>query len=297
MNSPESRPVVVGFDGSNLATTAVEWAARAAEREDAPLVIVCASNHILFVPDAGAGLWTPDEANRASLATADRAAAVARAIAPGLSVSTATSLLSGAASLEEHSTGARLVVVGNSGHGRVAGVLLGSTAFHVATHAHCPVVVVPGDRDLSLPGPDAKVSVATDGSESGAKAVQQAAALAAHYAAPLEVLTAWHRPAKDRYARPPEGMATVADEEQALRAGSERIAGDAVQAVAQAHPELTVTSTLGEGRAAEVITREAADAALLVVGARGRGDFKSLLLGSTSRAVLHLATVPVLVVR
>ncbi|QDO89255.1 universal stress protein [Ornithinimicrobium ciconiae] len=297
MNSQDSRPVVVGFDGSDRATTAVEWAARAAERGQAPLVVVCASNHIQFVPDAGVGLWTPEEAHQASLATAERGAEVARATASGLAVRTASSLASGAAALEKHSVGARLVVVGNSGHGRVAGVLLGSTAFHVATHARCPVVLVPGAADLPLPGPGAGVVVATDGSESGAKAVEQAAELAAHYGAPLRVLTVWQRPAQDRYARPPAGLGSPAEAEEAVRTASARVAESAVQAATQAQPDLTVTSALAEGRAAEAIARESADAALLVVGARGRGDLASLLLGSTSRAVLHLATVPVLIVR
>lgn len=297
MSSQESRPVVVGFDGSDLATRAVEWAARVAARVQAPLVVLCASNHIQYVPDAGVGLWTPDEAHRASLATADRGAAAARGVAPDLEVRTASSLASGAAALEEHSVKAGLVVVGNRGRGRVSGVLFGSTAFHVATHARCPVVVVPGTSGLPLPGPGVPVVVATDGSESGATAVQHAAEVAARDDAPLRVVTAWERPAQDRHARPPGGLSSAADVEQTVEAAFQRIADDAVQAASQAQPGLTVTSVVSEGRAAEVIAGESDDAALVVVGARGRGDFASLLLGSTSRAVLHLATVPVLIVR
>lgn len=39
------------------------------------------------------------------------------------------------------------------------------------------------------------------------------------------------------------------------------------------------------------------DASLLVVGTRGRGDFASLILGSTSHRALHLAQCDVLVVK
>jgi len=35
------------------------------------------------------------------------------------------------------------IVMGHTGHSRIAGVLLGSVAFKVLTLAACPVVVVP----------------------------------------------------------------------------------------------------------------------------------------------------------
>ena len=48
----------------------------------------------------------------------------------------------GAEALVERSKDARLVVTGSRGHGGFAGLMLGSVSLRVATHAHCPVVVV-----------------------------------------------------------------------------------------------------------------------------------------------------------
>ena len=59
---------------------------------------------------------------------------------------------------------------------------------------------------------------------------------------------------------------------------------------------LTVELALVDDDPADALVGLAAGAALLVVGSRGLGSFRGMLLGSVSHAVLREATVPVIVV-
>ena len=51
-----------------------------------------------------------------------------------------------------------------------------------------------------------------------------------------------------------------------------------------------------EGSADDAVIDASADAELVVVGSRGRGALKTLVLGSVSQQVLHHAACPVVVV-
>jgi nucleotide-binding universal stress UspA family protein len=62
-------------------------------------------------------------------------------------------------------------------------------------------------------------------------------------------------------------------------------------------PDHEVTITVVENGAAEALLAAAADADLLVVGNRGRGNIAAALLGSTSAKVADEAPCPVVVVR
>lgn len=60
--------------------------------------------------------------------------------------------------------------------------------------------------------------------------------------------------------------------------------------------DVPVSTVVREGSAANVILDEGTGAHMIVVGSRGHGGFKGLLLGSVSSAVAEHAKCPVLVV-
>ena len=59
---------------------------------------------------------------------------------------------------------------------------------------------------------------------------------------------------------------------------------------------LEIEAVAEEGDAAAVLLEQAADAALLVVGSRGLGTAKRLVLGSVSQEVAHKARCPIAIV-
>jgi nucleotide-binding universal stress UspA family protein len=170
-------------------------------------------------------------------------------------------------------------------------------AFAVSSHARCPVVVVRGDG-TTVPGPDRPVVVGIDGSPAAAAALRFGARTAAETSAPLVLVGAWHPPAGDTWEAaywvtmtPGEGAGAAAER------ATQDVLDRARDVARDAHPGLEVRTEAIGGSAGRVLADASKGAGLVVVGARGRGGFSGLLLGSVSHAVIHRATCPVAVVR
>jgi nucleotide-binding universal stress UspA family protein len=190
--------------------------------------------------------------------------------------------------------GADLIVVGARGLGAVTAFLVGSVSLGVARHAPCAVLVCKG-----APRPVRTVTIALDGSPDAA------AALAFFSALPLPRdltvrLVGVVQPL-GHYAASAAASATLAialtQYEEGLR---EELQRPLESAATTLRPRVkAVVTTMPVGLPADVIVREArtSDADLIVVGARGLGPLKRVLLGSVSESVLGHAHCPVLVVR
>jgi nucleotide-binding universal stress UspA family protein len=158
-SDPPTGPVLFAYDGSDLASLAIEQAARQlAPGRDALVVCVWQPADVGFAPVNGRRFDADDatEVRRAAEETAAYGAALADDagfLAQSMAVE-ATPTWRGIIQTAEDK-GASLIVIGSHRHGGLVGHLVGSVAAAVIAHAGCPVVVVSerGDRVLqqSLP--------------------------------------------------------------------------------------------------------------------------------------------------
>ncbi|PSK93658.1 nucleotide-binding universal stress UspA family protein [Murinocardiopsis flavida] len=291
------REVVVGVDGSAPSRSALALAARLAGDRRAGLRILYALSMPVFAtpfthtvrmpPD-------PDVADRASALLTAAAEHIA-ALHPGLSVVTEAAPPEPAPALLAASRDAELVVVGSRGLSGVGSLFLGSVSIRVSSHAACPVVVVPpGSAIERVERPSIVVGV-DDSPQSGA-ALRFAFEEAARTGADVVAVHAWQALGAFGTGGPTASGEVIDHETVMLRyrthfqgildgaraAGTGRVPASLV--IVEDHP---ARALLAEGRAAD----------LIVVGSRGRGGFRGLILGSVSQAILHHATVPVVVTR
>ncbi len=139
------------------------------------------------------------------------------------------------------------------------------------------------------------IVVGVDGSEGAKHALEWASDLARLKDDRLVVVTAWHVPAS-AYGSPGFAPMVSPSLEQQAREAAEAVAAESVESARKAGVA-NVEARVEEGNAAEILVHTTEGADLLVVGSRGLGGFKGLVLGSVSEQVMHHAHVPTLVVR
>ncbi|MET8764889.1 universal stress protein [Lentzea sp. NPDC004782] len=143
MSENESRPVVVGVDGSAAARAALEWAVQDARRRGCRVDAVCA-----WHPDYGFVIGAESAAVVMSMSPeAMRAAAQAgldKAVEglEGVEIRRILVEADPRTALIDASEDAELLVVGNRGHSPIVEAILGSVSSHCVHHASCPVVVI-----------------------------------------------------------------------------------------------------------------------------------------------------------
>ena len=279
--------ILLATDGSPDATQAVEWLTQFPLPPDAVIDVISSIPWPESTTKGGPQLRKHAESivEDARRRLGKRAARVGGAVEDG----DPRSVVVEAAAAH----GSDLVVVGARSLGVVASALLGSVSLGIARHAPCPVLVCKG-----AVRPLRSVTIGLDGSDSARAALDYFTALplSADVAIRLVgVVEPLRYPPVDVVS--PQLVELMNEFENERRSDLESVLGRA-SAELRGHVRRVTTTTL-VGQAAPSILSEAAKqpSDLVVVGARGLGPVKRLLLGSVSESVLRHASCSVLIVR
>jgi nucleotide-binding universal stress UspA family protein len=284
-----TRPILVGYDGSHGGRDAARWALGEATRSGRPVHLLYAFQWMATVaPIMAPPVWPEAQARTDVEAVLRSAADDARESYPDVVVTTEVMDGPPTVGLRERSAQASLLVLGSRGHGGFAELLVGSTAIAVAAHAHCPVVVVRGVPAGPETSPESVV-VGVDGSEGATLALEFAIDQAVQRQVPLRVVRVW--------TPPPPAFWPVDFDETAVSDAEHASVDDLLTEWRQKHPELRASIEIVVGDPARALIDASRDAQLVVVGSRGRGGFRGLLLGSVSQHLIHHSRCPVVVVR
>ncbi|MDE1673888.1 universal stress protein [Nocardia gipuzkoensis] len=287
-----SAAVVVGIDGSEHSDLAVQWAAETAARRGRRLLIahgldLAATQAIFGMYD----LVVPAVAQRLREEGAARlacAARVAHRVDPELRVDTELSPAHPATLLIERSESAHLVALGAGPGGELAH--LGSTLLALTAHGHGEIVVVRDTGNEQRTRTDGPVVVGVDGSPAAEAAVGAAFAEADLRGASLVAVHA----ASDFTFRSGAGATELLPARDVENAAQLMLA-EQLAGWQEKFPQVQVFRKVMFARPRTVLTVWSKSAQLLVVGTRGRGGFRSLVLGSTSNFLVQYAHCPVMV--
>ncbi|MEX2556105.1 MAG: universal stress protein [Actinomycetota bacterium] len=193
-----------------------------------------------------------------------------------------------ARALVEAAVGKELLVLGARGLGGFRGLLVGSVSQRCLRHSATPVAIIRKIPD----GPtnrEERVVAAVDGSDTANRALRWALEAARVRGATLEVVHAWLPPYIG-------GLATTPSESRPYEHASRQVIDAALAAVDADTFDVPIRPISIERSPAGAILDAAEGADLVVMGSRGLGVFKGVLIGSVATQVTNHATCPVVVV-
>lgn len=274
------RKIIVGVDSSDNGAVALRWAVAEAAHHDAEVVTVFAWSYL------DQGHRPPDEPFDPEFGEDDARQILDDAIAAaGIGVEPtklvvndiAADAIIAAAGPDD------LIVVGARGMGGFKGLLLGSVSQRVLELAPCAVAVIRDEESSFRTG---EIVVGVDGSDHSRVALRWAATEARARGVGVRLVHAWQVPVYSSMAVP---QVIAAIEDGATEMLAEMATDSSLEGID------VVWETMCGGAAESLLIHDSS-ASLIVVATRGRSLIKRALLGSTSRQVVHHATVPIVVV-
>jgi nucleotide-binding universal stress UspA family protein len=284
--------IVVGVGGAEHGRRALRWAQQKAARHGDELTALLAWGLFDQLHADGSASFDPDygptdaaaalDAMVADTLGADAAGAVRQVVVSDLP----------ARALLDAAREANLLVLGPRGRGELRELVLGSVTQACLHHAPCPVAVVRGNDEpaAARAGTAERIVAGVDGSETSDRALRWALDDALARRGIVAAVHAWHVPFSMSLTAGTRELSVFED-----AAGN--LLDQVVDATAAEYRDVPVERVLVRASPADALLGAARDAALVVVGGRGVGGFRGLLLGSVSQHLAHHAPCPVVVVR
>ncbi|OIK28243.1 universal stress protein [Streptomyces malaysiense] len=285
--------IAVGVDGSPQSVAAAHWAAQEAVRRGAELVVAHA--WVTDVRSSPAATRDSTERGWAERVLREAVGSV-RAAHPTLAVTGRLIAESPVPALLSVAAEADTLVVGTLGLGRAAGVLVGSVSLRVAGRAPCPVVLVRAGRGAADEHLPASPGLAPDEIPS---IPYRAVVLG------LDVGSACDQPIGFAFEAARRRctelrVCHVREPDEGTGAEGAAAAEHAVIALLrpwhEKYPDVSVATTVTEGRAGDELVRATDGAGLVVVGRRISGSRLGERLGHVAHAVVQHAECPVAIV-
>jgi nucleotide-binding universal stress UspA family protein len=285
-----SKPILVGHDPRRVDHAPVAFGADLAWRCGVSLLVASVEKGALvartdgdLVDDCSAALEQVEAELRGSQVRAD---------CVRLKSTSAARALQERAEQED----AGMLVVGSARTSGVGRVLAGATATQLLHGSPCPVAVTPLGWDAERP--PATIGAAYVDSEEGREALRGAHVLARRLGARLRVVTVVAHKEKMHFETDPP-IAPVVDKRDLVDVeGEHRLEAESQlrNVVADLDSGVPVDAEALVGDPAEVLRDFSEGLDLLVVGSRGYGPLRAVLLGSVSRRLMTEAHCPVIVV-
>jgi nucleotide-binding universal stress UspA family protein len=285
----QTGPVVVGVDGSERSIDALALADRLGAALRLPVVIA-------YVHPYGelASLFSEGDYEQLVREVAESTFDQIREHLPSvperrMQLVTEASPAAGLHAMAERE-GAALTVIGSSNRSWIGRILVGGTGERLLSGASVPVAVAPAGYAATASGLKL-VGCGFDGSRESHRALAWTSALARSTSARLRVLSVYERilPASLAVGG---GLPTASINDVLRRQFEEEVAS----AVSELDGDIDASQTLLDGDAQHLLACESGDLDLLVVGSRGYGPLRAVLLGSVSSALVRSARSPLVVV-
>ncbi len=280
--------MVLGLDGSAGSTAALQWALR---HTDVFGDVKPVMTWLLpwWASGAGSpGAYTPPPTVELQLQAEDQLAAQLEEVDSPCILPPVVIHGRPGPTLVDVSHDATLLVVGTRGRGALVDTILGSVSTHVASHATCPVAIIPEKAPTDKMF--GRMVVGIDGSASSQHALEWAAQQANEDTA-IDVIHTW----SPMPAGALDSSVSIVDDllKQSQQLADETVAKAAANLGINAR-RFNITVAMGDAR--NTLRDASREADLLVVGARGHRGVAHLLLGSVATALVHQPLVPTIVV-